>query len=378
MLLTLLLAFIAFLVGADELMLGPILEPIGLELGVKPERVTLFITTYSVALAIVAPLFGALSDKAGHRAIILPAIVVFGGASIATGLVTSFEWGLVARVITGIASAGMLPIAFAIAASSGGDALKRIGWVQAGLTLGMISSPAFGAFLTHLMSWRAAFVALGIATWVVALLLTVNRRAIPSDKAVEGTKISVKLWQIPGVVGALLTMCIGLGGGIGLFNLVGQHLRDTQALSVWFIGVLYALLGLVSVAGNLMMPKLATHFESGRQVMRASLVVCLIASSGLYWYQGISLIPLCFLMTLWALAGGIGSPALQAYISELSPAHRGVLISLAMSMMHIGVAIWSAVAGFAYSLGAAAMALLAIILFSLAILCLRPVKGASI
>ncbi|ODB35843.1 MFS transporter [Pseudoalteromonas sp. BMB] len=378
MLLTLLLAFIAFLVGADELMLGPILEPIGLELGVKPERVTLFITTYSFALAIVAPLFGALSDKVGRRAIILPAIVVFGGASIATGLVTSFEWGLVARVITGIASAGMLPIAFAIAASSGGNALKRIGWVQAGLTLGMISSPAFGAFLTHLMSWRAAFVALGIATWVVALLLTVNRHAIPNDKAGEGTKISFKLWQIPGVVGALLTMCIGLGGGIGLFNLVGQHLRDTQALSVWFIGVLYALLGLVSVAGNLMMPKLATHFESGRQVMRASLVVCLIASSGLYWYQGTSLIPLYFLMTLWALAGGIGAPALQAYISELSPAHRGVLISLAMSMMHIGVAIWSAVAGFAYSLGAAAMALLAIILFSLAILCLRPVKGASI
>ncbi len=359
-------------------MLGPILEPIGLELGVKPERVTLFITTYSVALAIVAPLFGALSDKVGRHAIILPAIVVFGGASIATGLVTSFEWGLVARVITGIASAGMLPIAFAIAAGSGGNALKRIGWVQAGLTLGMISSPAFGAFLTHLMSWRAAFVALGIATWVVALLLTVNRHAIPNDKAGEGTKISVKLWQIPGVVGALLTMCIGLGGGIGLFNLVGQHLRDTQALSVWFIGVLYALLGLVSVAGNLMMPKLATHFESGRQVMRASLVVCLIASSGLYWYQGISLIPLYFLMTLWAMAGGIGSPALQAYISELSPAHRGVLISLAMSMMHIGVAIWSAVAGFAYSLGVAAMALLAIILFSLAILCLRPVKGASI
>lgn len=100
MLLTLLLAFIAFLVGADELMLGPILEPIGVELGVKPERVTLFITTYSVALAIVAPLFGALSDKVGRRVIILPAIVVFGGASILTGLVTSFEWGLVARVIT--------------------------------------------------------------------------------------------------------------------------------------------------------------------------------------------------------------------------------------------------------------------------------------
>ncbi|MDO6707219.1 hypothetical protein [Photobacterium sp. 1_MG-2023] len=46
-----LLFFIAFLVGADELMLGPILVPIGQDLGVAPERVTLFITAYSLALA---------------------------------------------------------------------------------------------------------------------------------------------------------------------------------------------------------------------------------------------------------------------------------------------------------------------------------------
>jgi predicted MFS family arabinose efflux permease len=40
MLLKILLFLIAFLVGADELMLGPILAPIGRELGVQPERVT--------------------------------------------------------------------------------------------------------------------------------------------------------------------------------------------------------------------------------------------------------------------------------------------------------------------------------------------------
>lgn len=153
MLLKVLLFFIAFLVGADELMLGPILVPIGYDLGVQPERVTLFITAYSVALAIVAPALGVLSDRLGRMRVMLPAALLFGAASIATGLVSSFEWGLTTRVLTGIASAGMLPIAFAMAAdastNASNDAMTRIAWVQSGLTLGMISSPALGALLAE-------------------------------------------------------------------------------------------------------------------------------------------------------------------------------------------------------------------------------------
>lgn len=94
MFLKVLLFFVAFLVGADELMLGPILTPIGNDLGVAPERVTLFITAYSVALAIVAPFLGAFSDKRGRITVMLPAALVFGAASIATGFVDNFEWDL--------------------------------------------------------------------------------------------------------------------------------------------------------------------------------------------------------------------------------------------------------------------------------------------
>ena len=172
MLLKVLLFFIAFLVGADELMLGPLLTPIGRELGVQPERVTLFITAYSLALALIAPLLGSLSDRLGRVRIMLPAALLFGAASIATGLVDSFEWGLASRVLTGLASAGMLPIAFAMAADgTGKDAMKRIAWVQSGLTLGMIASPALGALLAQWHSWRAAFILLGLCAWGVAAAL---------------------------------------------------------------------------------------------------------------------------------------------------------------------------------------------------------------
>ncbi|BBT81560.1 MFS transporter [Aeromonas veronii] len=378
MFLKILLFLIAFLVGADELMLGPILAPIGKDLGVQPERITLFITAYSVALAMVAPLLGSLSDRLGRIKVMLPATLLFGAASVATGLVENFEWGLASRVLTGLASAGMLPIAFAMAADSAGtDAMKRIAWVQAGLTLGMIASPAVGALLTQWLSWRAAFILLGVCAWCVAAALALlpadQEPAEPSREHQDGK--AARILAIPGAVGALLAMCLGLGGGIGLFNLVGQHLRDTQEWSIGSVGGLYALLGIISVIGNLLMPRLSGRVESGRTLMRMALVVCLLVSVWFFLYPARQpmlppILPIVPLL-LWALAGGIGSPALQGYIAQLSAAHRGMLMSLAMTMMHLGVALWSGVAGFAYSAGPVALAALAMLLFGGAITALR-------
>ncbi|MDF5415071.1 MFS transporter, partial [Vibrio parahaemolyticus] len=70
---SMILFLVAFLVGADELMLGSILEPIGNDLSVQPSQVTLFITAYSLAIAIFAPYLGRLSDRVGRIRIMVPA-----------------------------------------------------------------------------------------------------------------------------------------------------------------------------------------------------------------------------------------------------------------------------------------------------------------
>lgn len=148
---------------------------------------------------------------------------------------------------------------------------------------------------------------------------------------------------------------------------------------------MYALLGIISIIGNLLMPRLSGRVESGRTLMRMALVVCLLVSVWFYLYPAgqsmllpmlLPMLPIVPLL-LWALAGGIGSPALQGYIAQLSAAHRGMLMSLAMTMMHLGVALWSGVAGFAYSAGPVALAALAILLFGSAIVVLRPVNATA-
>lgn len=49
-------------------------------------------------------------------------------------------------------------------------------------------------------------------------------------------------------------------------------------------------------------------------------------------------------------------------------------MSSAMSMMHFGVAIWSALAGFAYDVGSEWVVVLAVLLFGFAIAALKPIQ----
>lgn len=97
---------IAFLVGADELLLGPVLTPVGNDLSVRPESVTFFVTAYSLANAACAFFFGVLSDRYGRMRILIPASILFAATSMGAGLAATFEMALFFRVLTGAASAG--------------------------------------------------------------------------------------------------------------------------------------------------------------------------------------------------------------------------------------------------------------------------------
>ncbi|EGQ7844955.1 MFS transporter [Vibrio alginolyticus] len=373
------LFLVAFLVGVDELMLGSILEPIGNDLSVQPSQVTLFITAYSLAIAICAPYLGRLSDRVGRIRIMVPACFVFGVASITTGIVHDFELAIATRVITGIASAGMLLIAFALAGDAKGNrAMRQIVMVQAGLTLGMITSPAIGALLTQLLSWRAAFIILGVAALLVSAMSVVFMNDQHDESKMSDALPPITgVIHVPGALRAILAMCLGLGGGIGVFNLIGLHIRDTSDLALGWVGAIYAALGIVSVVGNMCVARASRWLGSSRAVMRVALMVCIPCSAWVFSNEMSTVTAYLPALVLWSLAGGVGSPALQAHIASLSDEYRGVLMSFGMSMMHFGVAIWSALAGFAYSVGNEWVAFVAFLLFGSAVVILKPVGNTE-
>ncbi|NKB84196.1 MFS transporter [Ochrobactrum grignonense] len=211
--------------------MGPILTPIGADLSVPPERIALFITAYSLPLALMAPILGSVSDRYGRLVVLVPSTLVFGLASIATSFVPTFETGIATRILTGVASGGMLGIAMAMAGDLGEKvAPKAIAFVTSGLTLGIILSPGIGALSAEFWSWRFAFTALGGLALIVVLvgLPSLRTTLAPEHRAnANAGKVTEPLF-VQGAWGSLIAMAAGLGGAVGCFTLVGERLRSLR------------------------------------------------------------------------------------------------------------------------------------------------------
>lgn len=368
---TILLFLIAFLVGSDEFLLGPILTPIGADLGVDPERVTLFIGAYALPLALLAPVLGAASDRHGRLAVLLPSVGLFCLGTAGTALAPDFGLALASRILTGIGAAGMLPVAFAAAADGGGDRVaQRIAAVQAGLTGGIILAPVYGAAVTGLFGWQAAFAGLG-ALAALSGLWAVLAGGLRGAQPMPGQDEPVSRGLlVPGAAGAIAAMGFGLGGAIGIYALAGERLRQLTDLDTAEIGLVYAGFGIATLAGNLLLPFALGLVSDGRQLMRRCLCAVLASVVALFALP-LGLGTACLVLAIWALLGGLGAPGLQTWLAGLSAAHRGRLMALGASAMNLGVALWSAVAASLFAVSSQLVALLAVLTIGAATLALR-------
>jgi Arabinose efflux permease len=368
-----LLFLIAFLVGADEFLLGPILTPIGTDLSVPPERIALFITAYSLPLALMAPVLGGVSDRYGRLAVLVPSTLVFGLASIATSFVPTFETGVATRILTGAASGGMLGIAMAMAGDLGEKAAaKAIAFVTSGLTLGIILSPGIGALSAEFWSWRFAFATLGGLALIVALVGMLHPS--PGHRPRAGAGKPTEPLFVHGAWGSLIALAAGLGGGIGCFALVGERLRSLYEWDTATVGIIYAAFGILTLVGNLAMPMALARAGSGRALMRIALIFMLAAIAATYVFDSLPPVPILFALTIWAVLGGMGAPGLQTHIAQLSQSRRGALMALGGSSINLGVAGATALASSVYPVGAAWVAAAAAALIGVAIVALRPVR----
>lgn len=371
---TLILFLIAFLVGSDQFLLGPILAPVGADLGVAPAQITLFIGAYALPLAVLAPVFGGLSDRFGRRRILLPAVAVFCLGSLATTIAPNYIYALASRIITGIGAAGMLPVAFALAASSGPlRAPKSIAKVQAGLTGGIILGPVYGAWTTSAYGWHTAFAGLA----VLAAIIAVGIGLFGGHDEQTGARPALKMEFVPGALRAIMAFGLGLGGAIGIYALAGERLRQLADIGTAEIGLIYAGFGIFTLLGNLGMPYVMGRLKDGRRLMRLCLFDVLAMITALFALP-LGLLPAIGAMAIWAFLGGLGAPGLQAHLAGLSPQRRGMLMALGSSAMNLGVAIWSSLAAAGFSVFPQLVALQALLTIGVAILVLKPISEPAL
>lgn len=176
-------------------------------LGATLEDISMVITGYAIANAIVLPLSAWLGEQMGRRKYYLGCIALFTITSIACGLAPNLFSLIIFRILQGLAGGALLPTSQALIfeqfpREKAGMAGALFGMsVMIGPTLG----PTLGGYLTDQFGWRSIFninLPLGLLALFVGFIVIQEPSHVENKKSSERVPIDVM-----GLV--LLTLGIG-------------------------------------------------------------------------------------------------------------------------------------------------------------------------
>jgi MFS family permease len=219
------------------------LPELGDDFGVTTSTASATITAYLVPFAAFMLFSGTLGARWGRRRSVLGAYVVSFAGSALCVVATAFPLLLAGRAVQGIANAFTTPLLLAaLAATTPRDRLTRsLGLFSSLQAAGQTSGPLVGGLAAE-ATWRLAFVVVGVAAVVLALI------GVPRE-AHDGVQRTPRLrtaWR-PEVLRAAAVAFMGWGCLGGLTFLVAYRTDDGFGLTSAQRGLLLTAFGVVGM-----------------------------------------------------------------------------------------------------------------------------------
>jgi EmrB/QacA subfamily drug resistance transporter len=224
----------------DATVVNLALPRIGAELGASAAGLQWVVNGYTLTLASLILLGGALGDRLGRRRVFVAGVALFALASAACGLAPSVEALVAARIVQGVGGALLTPGALALLEASfvPEDRARAIGaWSGLGGIAGA-AGPFLGGWIVQASSWRLVFL---VNLPISALAIGVALRCVPESRdpdaprrldvvgavaaavGLAGLTFGLTAWPQPGARGgAAAALALGLAA-LAAFVLVERR-----------------------------------------------------------------------------------------------------------------------------------------------------------
>lgn len=352
-----LLSIASFFSGGALRICDGLLPRLASDFGITAGTAGRVVLTFAVAYGVSQLLFGPLGDRYGKARVICASLAACALGALACALAPGFEALVRLRILWGIAAAGVIPLAIAWI----GDAVpyeqrqatlaRLLMGTLSGMTAGQLGG---GLFADSALGWRGAFGTLAAGYVVVAVMLFVRLRHIPSLPPVRGGgpfAFANQLGAVLGIPWARVVVLAVFAEGVFLLGplaFLPSYLHQHFGLS------LAAASGLISLyaLGGLFYAMVARHvvrrLGERRMVLHGGIVMGL---GFLAWYAT----PVAWVAAPVALVVGFGTylfhNTLQTNATQMAPATRGSGMALFAFCFFNGQAIGVSLAGFAYDHG---------------------------
>ncbi|QNS05099.1 MFS transporter [Streptomyces xanthii] len=387
-----------FMLAVDFSILNVALPAIGDSLGFALSDLQWIATAFALSAAGFTLFFGRIGDLIGRKKIFIGSLALLGAASLAGGLAASPEVLLAARVAQGLATAAATPAGLALLTTSFAEGplrQKALGINGALMSAGFTTGAILGGILTDLLSWRwAFFLNVPVALAVVVIAPAVIKESRPTERPrldlpgaltvtlgllglVFGlTQAGERGWTHPHALlglgaGALLLAAFFLverrataplvplrtlgrptvawGNVLGLLAFVTEtslvylltlYLQKTLGFSPLAAGVTFGVLGLGTVAGGLLAPRVIARTSTLTALVAGGLVQTVFTAALLF--LGTSTGASLALLLPATFFGGVGNMLvivgfMVTATSGLPDAEQGLATGLASMAQQVGI-----------------------------------------
>lgn len=363
------LAAVPFIMVLGNSMLIPVLPTIQSRLGLSKFEVGLIITIFSIPAGLTIPFAGALSDRLGRKAVMVPALVVYGLGGLVAGVAAliaaegAYLPIMVGRFIQGIGAGGTYQLAMALAGDifQSRERTRALGLLEASNGLGKVVSPIAGA-AASLIAWFAPFFLYGLLSMPIAagVWWLVREPGRPAGSCAQQGSLRQYFGRVGGVFrdkGASLAASF-LAGALVLFVLFGmlsyysdvledRHGVDGFRKGLVIAGPVLAMAVTSYIAGTVLQRRLLKLIKLlvvvGLALVAGGLALAALVPGGM---------PLFAAMAVIGLGNGLVLPSLNTMITSAAESEsRGAITALYGTVRFFGVAVGPPAFGLTEALG---------------------------
>lgn len=341
-----LLGLAVFVVGVDSYIVAAVLPAVADDLREPVSNVGLVASAYALPVAVLAPVFGPLSDRRGRRFALLLGLGIFAAAASACVVAPNLPLLLIARAINGVGAAILLPAAFAAAGDLPTNEARgrAIALVTAAFPLANLLGLPFGALAASIGGWRAPFALIAGLAGLAIVGVLASRRV--SASAASGRGYAETFGRVIRDRNALAVMSVTLvwfTGAVGLFIYVGEFIHESFGIPSEQAGLAYLVVGVVGLVAARTSGLVLARIGARRTVLTG---IAMFGCAAFLLPLTTAALPLALaVIAVWAFGTWFGVPGIQTIVAGLSSTARGTMLAFNSSALNLGGVIGPIVTG---------------------------------
>jgi predicted MFS family arabinose efflux permease len=335
------LALAGFASALSVRIFDPLVPAVARDFAADPKSVALLATAFALPYAIGQPILGPLGDALGKARIIQACLVVLAVALAACALAPDLDTLFAARVLSGLAAGGIIPLSFAIVGDRFAMAERQLALsrVLAAILLGGFLGGMLAGIVGDALGWRAVLwvIAAACVTTLLATVTSIKPRphAERSKFTLAGVRAGyAQVFRNPKAVVCYAAVFIEGVVLYGMLPYLALILEERGAGSVREAGFVIAGFGLGGVVFSLLVGRLLALCGGQMNMIRAGGVVVglalILVAFGESWPAK------AFAFVVVGLGFYMIHNSLQVQATELAPEARGAAVALHAFFFFLG------------------------------------------